>query len=175
MTVQSSNISIKGLGTTRADALAHRLEQGAQALAALARPLTDAQWHIRLPGDGRTIGVIVHHVASVYLLAIQLARQLASGQPITGVTMADVDAMNAKHAAEYGAVTKAEALALLARNSAAAAAAIQALSDEDLAHAAAISLYADAPLTCQFLLEYHAVRHSYHHYALIAQRLKSIC
>ena len=50
-------------------------------------------------------------------------------------------------------------------NSAAAAAAIRALSDEQLAQAAPASLYADAPLTCQFVLEDHAVRHSYHHLA----------
>ena len=32
---------------------------------------------------------------------------------------------------------------------------------------AAVSLYADAPVTCQFVLEDHAVRHSYHHLARI--------
>jgi hypothetical protein len=41
------------------------------------------------------------------------------------------------------------------------------LSDEDLDRAAKVSLYDDAPLTCQFVLEDHAVRHSYHHLALI--------
>ena len=54
---------------------------------------------------------------------------------------------------------------LLQQNSHAAAAAIRALSDDALAQAAAVSLYADAPLTCQFMLEDHAVRHSYHHLA----------
>ena len=64
-------------------------------------------------------------------------------------------------------VTKADALDLLRRNSAAAAAAIRALDDEALDRAATVSLYADAPLTCQFVLEDHAVRHSYHHLARI--------
>jgi hypothetical protein len=86
--------------------------------------------------------------------------------------MADVDAMNSKHAAEHSTVTKA-ALELLERNSAAAAASIRALSDEALAQAAPVSLYAGAPLTCQFMLEDHAVRHSYHHLGLIAQALRS--
>jgi hypothetical protein len=102
--------------------------------------------------------LIVHHVASVYPLEIQLAQQLAGGPPITGVTTADVDAMNAKHASEFGAVTKDDALELLTRNSAAAAQSLRAFSDRDLAQAAAVSLYADAPLTCQFLLEDHALR-----------------
>ena len=62
-------------------------------------------------------------------------------------------------------MTKAEALDLLRRNSAAAAAAIRTLTDDELDAAVPLSLYADAPLTCQFVLEDHAVRHSYHHLA----------
>jgi hypothetical protein len=52
-----------------------------------------------------------------------------------------------------------------------AAAAIRALSDHELAQAAPVSMYADAPLTCQFVLEDHAVRHSYHHLARIRAAL----
>jgi hypothetical protein len=156
----------------RANALADRLEQGARALAAFASDLTDAQWQTRLPGDGRKVGVVVHHVASVYPLEIQLAQTVAGGKPVTGVTMSNVHEMNAGHSTEQDAVTKEATLDLLRRNSAAAAAAIRALSDEQLALAAPVSLYADAPLTCQFVLEDHAVRHSYHHLARIQGALK---
>jgi hypothetical protein len=149
----------------RAPALAERLELGAAALAAFARVLTDAEWRTRVPGDGRTIGVIVHHVASVYPVEIQLAQTLAAGKPIEGVTTNDIHAMNAAHATENAHVSREAALDLLLRNSAAAAAAILALSDEDLDRAALASLYANAPVTCQFVLEDHAVRHSYHHLA----------
>jgi hypothetical protein len=155
----------------RAEALAARLEQGANALAAVAAGLNAAQWRMRIPNDGRTIGVVVHHVASMYPLEIQLALQLAAGQPIAGVTWDAVHAINAKHAADFVDVTKEAALDLLARNSAAAAAAIRGLSDEQLDRAETISLNADAPLTCQFMLEDHAVRHSYHHLARIRERL----
>jgi hypothetical protein len=158
-------------GTTpssrRAHALAERLEQGARALETLASSLTEQEWQTRIPHDGRTVGVVVHHVATMYPLEIQLAQQLAAGQPIEGVTWAVVDGINAKHAAEQERVTTAAALDLLRRNSADAAAAIRALSDEELERAAPVSLNADAPLTCQFLLEDHAVRHSYHHLAKI--------
>ena len=94
-------------------------------------------------------------------------RLLAGGGPITGVSWDDVHAINARHALEFDGVTKEAALALLHRNSAAAAAAIRELSDEALDRAAEVSLNADAPLTCQFFLEDHAVRHSYHHLARI--------
>jgi hypothetical protein len=156
----------------RTHALADRLEQGARALATFASALTDAEWQTRVPKDGRKVGVIVHHVASVYPLEIQLARTLAGGNPVAGVTMDAVNEMNAGHAKEYDAVTKEAALDLLRRNSTAAAAAIRALSDEELDQAAPVSLNSDAPLTCQFMLEDHAVRHSYHHLARIRGALK---
>ena len=166
----SSNTSHGG-ASRRAEALAARLEQGASALAELASGLTDAQWQARVPGDFRKVGVIVHHVASVYPIEIQLAQTLAAGQPVVGVTMNNVHEMNAGHAAEHDGATREQALALLRSNSAAAAAAIRALSDAELDSAARASLYDDAPITCQFMLEDHAVRHSYHHLAVIRRTL----
>ena len=156
----------------RSNALAERLEQGARALAAFAEGLTDAQWQTRSIKDGRKVGVLVHHVATMYPLEIQLAQALAAGKPVAGVTWEVVHGMNAGHAKEFDGVTKAAALELLRRNSAAAAAAIRALGDAELDRAAAVSLNADAPLTCQFMLEDHAVRHSYHHLAKIRAALK---
>jgi hypothetical protein len=157
----------------RSDILADRLEQGAGALAAFARSLTEEQWQTRVPRDGRKIGVIVHHVASMYPLEIQVAQTIAGGKAFTGVTSEAVDDINAGHARDNGGVTKEETLALLGRNSAAAAAAIRALSDDELDRGAPVSLYFDAPLTCQFVLEDHAVRHSYHHLARIRGALAS--
>jgi hypothetical protein len=145
---------------------------GASALAAFAGALTDTEWQTAVPKDGRTIGVVVHHVATVLPLEIQLAQTLAGGKPVTGVTWDVIHAMNAEHAREHAAVTKEQTLDLLRRNSSAAAAAIRAFSDEELAQAALVSLYSDAPLTCQFMLEDHAVRHSYHHLARIRAALK---
>jgi len=158
--------------TSRANALAERLEQGARALATLTSTLTNAEWQSRLLTDGRKVGVVVHHVANMYPLEIQLAQALAAGKPVAGVSWDGVHELNASHAKEYDGVTRAEALDLLMRNSAAAAAAIRELSDEQLDQAAAVSLNADAPLTCQFMLEDHAVRHSYHHLAAIRATLK---
>jgi DinB family protein len=171
MTTANESRAAATTATVRANALAERLEQGAKALAALASTLTDKHWQTAIPGDGRKIGVVVHHVASMYPIEIKLAQVLASGQPVTGVTWADVHTINA-HAKENDGVTKQAALDLLRQNSTAAAAAIRALSDAELDSAAPLSLNADAPLTCQFMLEDHAVRHSYHHLAQIRAALK---
>jgi hypothetical protein len=151
----------------RANALAERLEQGALALAAFASGLSDAEWQTAIPKDGRKIGVVVHHVASMYPIEVQLAQTLAKGEPVVGVSWEDVHAINAAHAKENDGVTKQAALDLLQRNSADAAAAIRAFRDEELDRAAGLSLNDDTPLTCQFMLEDHAVRHSYHHLAVM--------
>lgn len=159
--------------TRRADALADRLEQGANTLADLAATLTDAEWRVRLPGDGRTVGVIVHHVATMYPLEIELAQAVAAGNAITGVTWEAVHDINATHASEHGGTTREEAITLLRRNSALAAGAIRGLRDEELDCAAPNSLYHDTPLTCQFFIEDHAMRHSWHHTAGIRRALAS--
>ena len=156
----------------RSDRLADRLEQGARELAEFANTLTDAEWQTRLAGDGRKIGVVVHHVSTVYPLEIKLAQTLAAGDSVIGVTADVVNQMNAQHAKEYDGATKDETLSLLARNSSAAASAIRGLSDQELDRAAPVSLNANAPLTCQFILEDHAVRHSYHHLERIRRAVK---
>lgn len=158
--------------TKRSYELARRLELGALALEAFASSLTEFEWQSRVPGDGRKIGVIVHHVATVYPIEIQLAQTLAKGQPIEGVTGDFVNRMNAAHAKEFEAVSKEDTLELLRKNSAAAASAIRALTDDELDQAAPVSLNANAPLTCQFIVEDHAVRHSYHHLARIRVALQ---
>src|SRR5438874_11223314 len=107
----------------RSEAFATRLEAGAKALAAFAATLTEAEWQTRVPKDGRKIGVVVHHVASMYPIEIQLAGLLAAGQPIAGVTWDAVDTINRDHAKEYDNVAKEVALAMLKTNSAATAAA----------------------------------------------------
>ena len=153
------------VSNVKAEQLAERLEAGARALADFASTLTEAEWQTTLVHERRTVGVVVHHVASMYPIEIQIAQTAAAGRPIAGVTWNDVHAINAKHALEFADVTKADALDLLRRNSAAAAEAIRALTEDELNRAVTVSLNDDAPLTCQFVLEDHAVRHAYHHLA----------
>jgi hypothetical protein len=162
-----STVTAVGLGAQ----LAARLERGAQALLMFASGVSDDEWRTPIPGDGRPVGVVVHHVASVYPIEVDLARRVAAGEPIRGVTMADIHEMNARHASEHANAGRDETLALLASNAAAAAEAIRTMSDAELATAAPVSLYADAELTSQFVLEDHAVRHSLHHLARIRAAL----
>jgi hypothetical protein len=156
---------------TRSNALADRLEQGAEALITFAKGLTDAEWQTPVPHDGRKIGVLVHHVGNMYPLEMQLARLLAAGKPIEGVTTAVVADVNANHAGEFDGVTREAAIDFVRKNSAAASAEIRTLTDEQLDRAAPVSYSANAPLTCQFWIEDHPVRHSFHHLAAMKATL----
>jgi hypothetical protein len=156
----------------RAEALASRLEAGAALLAELAEGLTETEWNTPAGArDRRTVGVIVHHVATMYPIEMDAARTIASGKPLAGVTWDVIADLNAQHAREHAGITKAAALELLRQNSQEAAAAVRRFSDFELDTAAPFSLSFDAPMTAQFVLEDHAVRHSWHHLARIRAAL----
>lgn len=110
-------------------------------------------------------------MASAYVAEIDLARSSAAGKAIVGVTWDMVDSLNAQHAGEHDAVPQAETIAMLRQNSQTAADAVRGFSDEELDRAAPVSLNADAPLTAQFFIEDHALRHSSHHLANIRAAL----
>jgi hypothetical protein len=157
---------IRGSVSRRAELLADRIEEGAAGLAAFAAGLSEVEWLEPVSGtDRRPVGVIVHHVASMYPIEIDVARAIASGKAVTDVTWDVVAELNAKHAYEHAEVTKAAALERLRRNSHEAANAVRAFTDEELDRAAPFSLSFGAPVTAQFVIEDHALRHSWHHLA----------
>jgi uncharacterized damage-inducible protein DinB len=156
----------------RAELIANRIEEGSAGLAAFVEGLSDAEWGTPTsPTDRRTVGQIVNHVALVYPVELDLARAIAGGNAVTDVTWEVVAAMNAGHARDHARVTKAEALDLLRKNSREAAQATRGFTDEQLDQAAPFSLSYGAPVTAQFVLEDHAVRHSWHHLARIRTAL----
>jgi hypothetical protein len=158
----------------RAESLARRIEEGAAGLAAFAEGLSEAEWRTPVSEGGkkgRSIGVIVHHVANVYPIEIDLARAIASGKAVTDVTWEVVAQLNGNHAQEQASVSKSAALELLRRNSREAAAAVRAFTDDELDQAAPFSLSFGAPVTAQFVIEDHALRHSWHHLARIRKTL----
>ena len=156
---------------TRANALADRLMLGARELANFTEGLTDSEWNKPVLGDGRTIGIVVHHVASVYPIEVELAQSLGKGDSITGVTKKVIDEMNAQHAIDNNQLDRKETMDLLRTNSENAADAIREFTDAELDNSAPVSLYYDAPLTAQFFIEDHALRHSFHHLGKIKASL----
>jgi hypothetical protein len=157
----------------RAELLADRIEEGAAGLAAFVEGLSEKEWRTPMStgNDRRPVGVIVHHVAFVYPIEVDLAKAIAGGKAVTDVTWEVVAGLNGKHAGDQAEVTKAAALELLKKNSREAAAAVRAFTDDELDRAAPFSLAYGAPVTAQFVIEDHPVRHSWHHLARIRKSL----
>jgi DinB family protein len=157
----------------RAESLADRIEEGAAGLAAFAEGLSETEWGTATStgNDRRTVGVLVHHVASMYPIEIDVVRAVASGKSVMDVTWEAVAGINARHASDNAGVTKAAALELLRKNSREAAAAVRALTDDELDRAAPFSLSYGAPVTSQFIIEDHPLRHAWHHLARIRTAL----
>lgn len=151
--------------STRAAQLANRIEEGAATLGAYAKKLSDTQWRTVIPRDGRTAGVLVHHVANMYPIEMGVVQAAVQGNAITDVTWELVAKINAEHAAANASVSKADAIALLEKNSREAAKGVRGLSDADLERAVPFSLSFGAPMTVQFIVEDHPLRHPWHHLA----------
>ena len=153
---------------SRANKLADRILLGAAMLAAFAETLSDTEWEIPISAsDKRTVGVVVHHVASMYPIETDAAQALAAGKELMDVTWDVIAGINSQHSADNSLVTKNEAIELLRQNSSASAEAIRQLTDEQLDTAAPFGLSYGAPVTVQFVIEDHALRHSWHHLAKI--------
>ena len=157
----------------RADVLADRVAQAHRQLMALVDALSETEWRAVCPNEGRTVGVLVHHVASVLPGELSMIQTVASGQPVTGITPELLDQMNARHAEDYADCSREETLDLLRGNSALVVDAIRGLSDAELDRAASVSLHRDAPLTAQYLVEDHPLCHTYLHLASIRAALPS--
>lgn len=154
----------------RAELLATRIEEGAARLAQFAQGLSESEWNTPVSKtDTRSVGVVVHHVANVYPIEVQLAKAIAGGQAITDVTWGVVAGINAEHAKDNANITKEATLDALHRNATAAAQEVRGFSDEELDRAAPFSLSFGAPVTAQFVIEDHALRHSWHHLARIRE------
>ena len=151
----------------RAEALAERIAEGHRELIACVEGLSEMGWHTHCPNEGRSVGLLVHHVATMLPGELDMIRAVAAGQPIVGVTPEMLDQMNAAHAVEHADCTQEETLELLRRNSALVVDGIRELSDAELDQAAPVSLHWDAPLTAQYLIEDHPLSHAYSHLASI--------
>jgi hypothetical protein len=85
-----------------------------------------------LPGDPRSVAVIVDHVADAYEYFGSWVGALARGEP-TEVTPGTVDELNARHAAAVTAPTRDAAVEHLVRSGDAFVALIESLGAEQLA------------------------------------------
>ena len=116
----------------RARTLADHLERANRDLIHTIEGLSDAQWRAKTPGDGRTVGVVAHHVAVSHNSVTGLVGAIAHGHAVPTITMEMIHDGNATHATQHANCTKAETLALLRQNGAAAVATVRGLSETEL-------------------------------------------
>jgi len=94
---------------------------------------SDKEWRAApLNGDPRPVAVVVDHVAHAYEYLAGWMRQIVAGQPVE-VNSDAVDALNAQHARDAAAVSKAEAEGHLRRSGVAISGLVAGLSAADLA------------------------------------------
>lgn len=157
---------------SRAKLLAARIKEGADILATFAQRITAEEWKQPVSEtDRRPIGVIIHHVASMYPIEIDLIKAIANGGQVPNVTWEAVAQINAQHVRDNADPIKAETIELLKQNSRSAAEEVSTLTDEELDRTAPIGLSLGAPVTAQFVIEDHPLRHSWHHLAKIRKAL----
>jgi DinB superfamily len=108
------------------------IEGARDRLIAFVESCTADQWQAApLAGDPRLVGVVADHVAHAYEYLASWMRQTLLGETVT-VNSDVVDALNAGHAAEAGAVTRTEAAEHLRRSGAAISALVAGCTGQDL-------------------------------------------
>ncbi len=115
--------------------LADRFERTNEELIAFARGLSRIQWRMLCPPEGRTVGVVVYHIAEGHVLTTEEARSIALGESLPeGLVQSkeEADRKNAEQALKHAACTQEETVDLLRRNGAAAVRMVRGLTDEQL-------------------------------------------
>jgi uncharacterized damage-inducible protein DinB len=115
----------------RSDALASDFARANGKALAFARSCTDEQWARTVPGEGWSVGVVLHHIAEGHAHGVRWLGEMASGRGVTD-TADEIDRDNAAHAARASSVPQEETVALLETNGSRLEDTLRGLSDEDL-------------------------------------------
>ncbi len=147
----------------RASALAATFEQANDAVISAVEGCTEDQLRNVCNGEGWSVAVAAHHIATAHASFAELLRQVANGRDVPAITMEMIDAANARHAEEHASIGRNEILTALRTNGAAAAATIRDLSDEQLNRTAPISFAGGAPWSAADIIERTLVGHALGH------------
>jgi hypothetical protein len=115
----------------RADALADDFARANAEAVAFARTCGADAWGRPVPGEGWPVGVVLHHVAESHGSGLHWLEGMVRGEGV-GDTASMIDEANAAHAERAASATPDETASLLQENGDRLAAALRALSDEDL-------------------------------------------
>ena len=145
----------------RAEELASKFDQSCREFNAVVEKLSDVEWRKETASEKWSVGVVAHHVAGACEGIAGLVQAVAKGQPLPGLTMEAIHAMNATHAKEHANTTKAETLSLFKTNAAKASSLVRGLSDVELDRSA--TLLGDRAMTTAQVIEGILVHHINEH------------
>jgi DinB superfamily len=115
----------------KGEMLAKQFEAKAQEATSAIEKLSEADWTKVTTAEKWPVGVVAHHIAVAHAALSGLVKQVADGKLGAPIPMDAIHAMNAKHAQDFANCTKADTVALLKTNAAAAAATLRGIADAD--------------------------------------------
>jgi hypothetical protein len=154
----------------RADALAGSFDRANAQVVSFVELLSNRQWRTWCEQEGRTVGVVVYHIAAGYLIIGNMIDALANGLPLTAQT--DAESFNARQAEEHANCTQIEALDLLRRNGGHVAGMLRGLSDEQLERTAISPR--GRTLTIEDAVERGLVAHLSGHFETVQEALHGV-
>jgi hypothetical protein len=122
----------------KGEMFAKQFETKAQEATAAIERLSDADWKKVTTAEQWPVGVVAHHIAVAHEALAGLVKTLADGKPGPNIPMEAIHQMNAKHAQDFAACTKAETVALLQKNAAAAAGILRSIGDAEFERSGAV-------------------------------------
>jgi hypothetical protein len=123
------------VASRRAQALAATFRAENEALIALVTAMDERDWPADCPAEGRSVGVVVGHIAEGHLIIGEIVRAIAAGRPLPVQAYRTVEqgaTVNARQARRLATRTRDDSLHTLRANTERMARFIERLSDEDL-------------------------------------------
>ena len=151
------------MASERALALADDFARANEEALAFARQCTDEQWALTVPGEGWTVGVVLHHIAEGHAHGQRWLGDMASGRGVSE-TAEEIDRENAAHAVRTEAAGQADTVSLLEVTGARLEAAMRSLSDAELDRHSPFGPAEGRPLPTEQLAAV-AARHTREHLA----------
>jgi hypothetical protein len=152
--------------STRADALAAKVEQVNKDLLAAVESSTDEQWKSKCADGEWTQGFAGYHASQSIGFISGMIQGIAAGEPFQPTTMAVIDQGNAQQCSEHAGCTKQETVEAIRASSPGAVAMVRALTDEQLDRKATL-LEGMPPMTVEQITEMLLIGHAAGHTASI--------
>ncbi len=154
----------------KSEELARQFEAKCRAALATLEKLSEADWKKVTEAEKWSVGVTAHHLASVLEAVSGMIKAVVAKQAPGDLSMELIDGMNAQHAKDFAACTRAETIELHREGSATAAATIRGLSDADLATGGTV-LKGLPPMTAEQLIAGGLLAHIDDHYGSIRKTI----